>query len=307
MFVKATRKVVVPKLCVIGPSGSGKTYSALTLAKGYLGGEGKIAVIDTENGSACSYAETFDFDHMQLRPPFTVNDYLKGIKEAVSEDYDMLIIDSMSHLWAGEGGLLDKKAALDSRGGNQYANWAPISSEYNQVLNAVVQCPIPLIVTLRSKMGYSQETNERGRTTITRVGLKPVFRDEFEYEFFVVFDVAANHNALALKDRTTLFDGATGVITEEWGAKLRDWVNNGARVVDIDEICARYDGTSKSASEKQVARILATAEQKGVPIIMSHRDDILMSFSDYKKTMMSLVSLDDKVGANQSETTEDEQ
>lgn len=132
-FKKAQRKQAKLRLAITGPSGSGKTFSALLIARG-LGQ--KVAVVDTENKSASLYADMasgplqgMEFDILEIEPPYTIDKYTSAIAAAEGK-YDVLIIDSISHAWAGEGGLLAKKEALDSRGGNSYTNWAGISKEH---------------------------------------------------------------------------------------------------------------------------------------------------------------------------------
>ncbi len=294
MFTKATRKITVPKVCMIGTSGSGKTYSALEFARGYIEPGEKIALIDTENGSAGAYAGVFDFDAAQLSPPYTARDYITAIQHAQEAKYGILIIDSLSHAWAGEGGLLDKKAALDNRGGNQYANWAPISTEYNQLTNAILLSKIPIIVTLRSKMAYAQEVTDRGRQSVVRLGLQPVMRDNFEYDFYVVFDIAHNHTAMALKDRTMLYDGITGQINKNWGAKLREWSETGAlpgpyMVEDTIYISFKIDGdTSEPINADQVARIKRSAKKRFYNLVM---DESILTRQAYIEAMTYIKSL----------------
>ena len=104
MFRKAERRKAKLRLAITGPAGSGKTWGALTLAQG-IGG--RIAMIDTENGSGDLYADMCDYDVETLTAPYSVQKYLAAIHEAEQAGYDILIIDSLSHAWAGEGGLLD--------------------------------------------------------------------------------------------------------------------------------------------------------------------------------------------------------
>ena len=121
LFKKAERKQSKLRLGLNGPSGSGKTYSALLIAKG-LGS--KIAVADTEKGSASLYSDLFQFDTLEISPPFTPEKYIQAIEAAEKEKYDVLIIDSFSHAWMGEGGVLEQKALLDQNPkSNQFANW----------------------------------------------------------------------------------------------------------------------------------------------------------------------------------------
>lgn len=222
-FKKAERKRVKIKLAIAGPSGSGKTFSALRLAKG-LGG--KIALIDTENGSASLYSDKFDFDSMELSPPYTTDRYVEAINAAVKAGYNVLIIDSITHQWDGEGGILNKKAKLDSiPGSNSYTNWNTLTPEHERFKSAMLHSDIHLIATVRSKQDYILAENGKGKMAPKKVGMAPVQRDGMEYEFTVFFDVNMNHDAQASKDRTDLFiNDNLFKITEETGRDLEKWL-----------------------------------------------------------------------------------
>jgi hypothetical protein len=224
-FQRAQRKRAFLKLAITGPSGGGKTYSALRLAFG-LGG--KVAMIDTENRSGSLYDELGEYYVEELAPPFTVERYEGLIQDACRGGFDVLIIDSISHAWAAEGGLLSEKEGLDARPGagerNRFANWAPISKKHEAFKQAILQAPIHIICTMRSKMDYA--LTDAGK--VQRVGLAPVQREGMEYEFTTVFDVASDHSAMASKDRTQLFGGLNVKLTEEHGQKLRGWLENAA-------------------------------------------------------------------------------
>jgi tRNA uridine 5-carbamoylmethylation protein Kti12 len=227
MFKKAQRTKAKLKLAITGPSGSGKTYSALRLAKG-LGG--KIAVIDTENGSASLYSDRFDFDVLEIRPPFSNDKYIGAIEASVKGGYDVLIIDSLTHQWAGEGGLLNKKEQLDARGGNSFANWAKMTPEHEKFKSSILHSNIHVIATMRSKQDYVLSENDKGKQAPKKVGLAPIQRDGLEYEFTTVFDCAMNHEAMTSKDRTGLFGDRAFLITEETGAELSKWLSAAANV-----------------------------------------------------------------------------
>jgi hypothetical protein len=222
MFQKAERKRAKLKIGLTGPSGSGKTYSGLLLAKGIAS---KIAVIDTENGSASLYADRFNFDVIDLTPPFTTEKYIDAIKLAEKEKYEIVLIDSISHAWAGEGGLLEQKEQLDSRGrGNSYTNWADITKKHEKFKAALLHADIHLIATMRSKQDYVVSPDDKGKMTPKKVGLAPIQRDGMEYEFTTVFDIAMNHEAEASKDRTGLFTDKIFKITEETGQQFKQWL-----------------------------------------------------------------------------------
>lgn len=223
MFKKAQRKSVYLKLAIQGPSGSGKTFSSLLLASG-IGS--KIAVLDTENGSASLYSDKFQFDVLEMNPPFLTEKYIKGIQEAEKAGYDVLIIDSLSHAWSGEGGILDQKSAKDARGGNSFTNWQEYSKKHEAMKQAMLQSKIHIIGTMRSKMEYVIEQDSNGKQKPKRVGMAAVQRDDMPYEFTVVFDLGQDHSAEAVKDRTSLFDGHISKITQETGVKIKRWLND---------------------------------------------------------------------------------
>lgn len=223
-FRKATREKVFLKLAVTGPSGSGKTYSSLRLARGLVGPTGKIALIDTENRSASLYADRFDFDTLDIAPPFDNEKFIEGVNAAVEAGYGAIVIDSASHFWEG---ILDYKDKLDQRGGNSYTNWKIAGDKFGGIVKAVLQSPTHVICCMRSKMDYVQEKDDRGKTQIKKVGLAPIMRDGIEYEFTTVFDVALNHQAVVSKDRSGLFVDKIFMITEETGAQLEAWRMSG--------------------------------------------------------------------------------
>lgn len=226
MFQKAQRSAVKLKIGVQGPSGSGKTFSALRLAKG-LGK--KIALVDTENSSASLYADKFDFDTVTMHPPYTVEKYFKAIEEAEKAGYDVLILDTISHEWIGEGGLLDKKAVMDSRpGSNSYTNWNNLTPIHRKFLSRILNSKLHIISTMRSKQAYLLQQNEKGKQVPVKTGMEPEQRDGVEYEFTTVFNLEMDHVAKPSKDRTGLFNGFESMITEDTGALFVEWLNSGA-------------------------------------------------------------------------------
>lgn len=231
MFKKAVRRQVKLKLALTGPSGSGKTLSALLIAAG-LGK--KIAFVDTENRSASLYAGSQDFpvpefDEATMSPPYLVSKYMKAIQQAVTEKYDVLVIDSITHAWAGEGGLLSKKEALDATGkGNSYTNWASITKEHEALKAAILNADIHLICTMRSKQDYVLVENDKGKQAPKKVGMAPIQREGMEYEFTTVLDMSMNHHAEASKDRTGMFDGKLFIPSIETGQQFLTWLNSGA-------------------------------------------------------------------------------
>lgn len=238
LFKPAVKDTVKLRLALMGPAGSGKTMSALRLARGLVGPQGKIAVIDTENGSASLYAgkvsDELDgalpivFDTARMSAPFLVDKYLMAINAAVDAGYDCVIVDSLSHAWDGEGGILSRKEAVDAAkpSGNTYVTWGPFTKEQNALVTAILQSKTHIICTMRSKTEYVMTENMRGKMVPTKVGLEPIQRKGVEYEFDVCLDVAITHIATPTKDRTGILGGEPLKVTEVTGARLKAWLTN---------------------------------------------------------------------------------
>lgn len=222
---KAERRKAKLRLGISAPSGSGKTYSAILIAAG-LGN--KIGMIDTEHGSGDLYADLTDYDIIPIDAPYTVAKYLQAIKLFEQNGYDAIIIDSLSHAWAGDGGLLDKQGKIADRPGqNGYAAWRSITPEHNALVDAMLTSQCHIIATMRAKQDYVIETNDKGKQAPRKVGLAPVQREGMEYEFTVMLDIDMQHIASASKDRTRLFDGQYFKVTEETGKQLLEWLDAG--------------------------------------------------------------------------------
>jgi len=226
-FEKAMRKKARLRLALTGPSGSGKTYSALLIAKG-IGG--KIAVVDTEKGSASLYSDIAEFDVLELEPPFSPERFVEAINAAEQAGYGTIIIDSITHEWGGVGGcleLVDTIAKAKYRG-NSWSAWSDINPRHRLFLDAILRSNMHVIATMRSKTETAQ-IEENGRKKVAKLGMKSEQRDGVEYEFTTVLDlVHETHHANATKDRTKLFSNADPVIiSEDTGVRLLDWLESG--------------------------------------------------------------------------------
>jgi hypothetical protein len=224
-FQKAQRIVKKARIGLCGAAGSGKTLSALKIACG-LGA--KIALVDTENNSSVLYADRIDFDVLNIEPPFEIGKYIKAIHQAEAAGYDVLILDSISHAWAGEGGLLDTQGKMADGGMNSFTAWRKLTPQHNAFIEAMIRSKVHLIATMRSKMDYVVETNEKGKSVPKKVGLAPVQREGMDYEFDIVFDLDLNHNVQSTKDRSSLFDGRlVSKPDEKIGKQILEWLDRG--------------------------------------------------------------------------------
>lgn len=217
---KAARKAAKIKVGIQGPSGSGKTYSSLLLAYGLVSDWSKIAVIDSENGSADLYSHLGTYNIAEIKAPYSPEKYIRTIDSCVKQGMEVIIIDSISHEWEGEGGILDIHGRMS---GNSFQNWASVTPRHNSFINAILQAPVHVIATIRTKQDYVM-TEKNGKHVPEKVGLKGVQRDGVDYELTVVFDLDIKHNAKASKDRTGLFaDKPEFQINTDTGTKIKEW------------------------------------------------------------------------------------
>ncbi|REJ32361.1 MAG: ATP-binding protein [Bacillota bacterium] len=250
-FQKAQRAQRKARIALIGPSGSGKTYTALQLAKGLAGPNGRIAVIDTENNSAALYADEFEFDVLNL-DTFSPEVYIQAIRAAEAAGYDVLIIDSLSHAWAGKEGALEQvdKVARRMQTTNTFAAWREVTPMHNALVDAMVRCKCHLIVTMRAKTEYVVEKDEKtGKTTPRKVGLAPIQRDGLEYEFDIVADMDIDNNFIVSKTRYKPLTGA--VINKpkpELGREILVWLESGAPMEDVPRAQAQPIGQPQAAA-----------------------------------------------------------
>lgn len=238
-FERAVRRKARLRLGIAGPSGSGKTLGALMIAKG-IGG--RIGVVDTERRSSLLYSapvrlasgelwEPPEFHALELAPPFTPERYVEAIRAAEDGGFDILIIDSTTHEWTGTGGCLeivDNLAKLPKYKGNTWAAWSDVTPRHRKFFDAINGSPMHIIATLRSKTETAQE-KVGDRTKVVKVGMKSEQRDGTEYEFTIVVDLVHDgHFATASKDRTGVFAGDPQPLSEDTGARLREWLETGS-------------------------------------------------------------------------------
>lgn len=224
-FIKATKHESRLRLALIGPAGTGKTYSALAIATALVPG-GKVAVIDTERGSASKYADQFAFDVAEL-DRHSPTDYVAAIRAAEEAGYDVVVVDSLSHAWSGKGGALElvDQAAKRARTPNTFGAWREVTPLHNEMVDAIVGSKAHIIVTMRAKTEWVQEQDERGKTRIRKVGLAPVQRDGLEYEFDVVGDLDQEHSLLVTKTRCSALANAMVLKPgKELADVLRAWL-----------------------------------------------------------------------------------
>jgi len=278
---KATRKQVKLRLNISAPSGAGKTYSALRMAFGITGDWSKVAVIDTENGSASLYSNLGDFNVVDLHPPFTPEKYIEALGACSTAGMEVIIIDSSSHEWAC---LLEENELLAQSAfrGNTWSAWSKTTPRHDRFIAAVLHCPAHVITCTRSKM----ETVMGEGKKVHKVGMKDVQREGWEYELTVSLNIdRETHLAIPSKDRTNLFEGKQPfLITEETGQLIKDWCESGeselqsainemtivATIDDMKVVWSKYKGLQTDAKfvkvkdkrKKDLEALLTTQTQE---------------------------------------------
>ena len=228
-FRHAEKRNAKVRLALAGPGGSGKTYTLLTLAT-ELGGP--IAVIDTEHGSASKYADIFRFDVLELAR-FSPEIIPSAIDIAAKQGYHTLLIDSLSHFWTGPDGELDQveQAKLRMRD-NGWAAWRFVTPKHNRMVDAILQAPLHILVSMRSKTEWIVEQDATGKSKPKKVGLAPVMREGIEYEFDVCGDMDQENTLQITKTRCpTLAGGIFPKPGKELADVLKSWL--GAELLEV--------------------------------------------------------------------------
>lgn len=259
LFATATRAKSKARIALIGASGSGKTLSALYLAYGFTKDWGKIALIDTEHERGRFYANRDDlktgaFLYAALTPPYSADRYIQYVNEAaqaVGED-GVIIIDSFSHAWDNEGGVLDYKSeVVKHQGKNDYTAWADATKVQNNLVNTILSVNAHTIITMRTKMAYAMEENDRGKMQPVKLGLAPVQRENTEYEFDICLLIDRTHTATVSKD-TTFLDGWSGVITPELGERLNEFLSQGVNLPRCADCNSVIMGNAKKTVQEMI-------------------------------------------------------
>jgi hypothetical protein len=224
---KAERKKSKLRIGLAGVSGSGKTYSAILMASGITSWD-KIAVIDTEMGSADLYAHLGDYNVITLEAPFSPEKYIEAIKACESAGMEVIVIDSITHEWEGVGGCLELSEQL----GGYPQGWKKVTPRHQRFIDSILQSKCHVITTVRRKQEYAMGIGDNGKNKVEKKGMKEITREGFEYELTLSLSIEQNHLAVASKDRTGLFmDKPDFKITPDIGRNLKEWAESGADII----------------------------------------------------------------------------
>lgn len=249
-FAPAVREQVSLLIALAGASGSGKTYSALRLAKG-MSPNGKIAFIDTEARRGLHYAEEFKFIHADMRPPFRPAAFIEGIQAAEAAGAEVVVIDSFSMEYDGEGGIMDWADELEAGGTKSPGNWKVPKAAHKKLMNALLQCRASIIFCLRADEKIKID-RQNGKTVVLPLGWMPICEKRFMFEMTASFTLTPDNpgipnfnlpHKLQRQHRGMFSD--TQPIGEESGRALAAWAAGGkvasVATQDDDKTAAEWD------------------------------------------------------------------
>lgn len=265
----AQRHQVKLRLGLSGASGFGKTYSALLLAYGITNDWSKIAIIDTENGSASLYSHLGDYNALTLEEPYNPERYIQAIETCEKAGMEVIIIDSITHEWSGKGGCLELHEQL----GGKFQDWAKISPRHQAFIDKILHSSCHIITTVRRKVDYSMDADMNGRSKVVKHGTKEITREGFEYELTSNFElINENHLVKASKDRTGLFmNKPEFVINSATGKKLMEWCNKG---ISLDNIKEEILQCQTIESLKTLYAKYPSVQNKIHPLILERKEQL---------------------------------
>jgi len=257
------------RLGISGASGFGKSYSALQLAYGMTQDWSKIAVIDTENSSASLYSDLGNFNVLNLSASFSPERYIEAIDICEKSNMEVIIIDSITHEWQGDGGCLQIHEQL----GGRFQDWARVKPRHQKFIDKILQSKCHIITTTRRKTDYSLDVSSNGKSKVVKHGTKEITSEGFEYELSVNFElINENHMCKVSKDRTNLFSGKPEfIITSDIGKKLKLWCNEG---VSLDDVKKEIKATTTLEGLRYLYQKYNSLKQQIHPLIISRKTEI---------------------------------
>ena len=301
VFKQAKKEAVGLLIGLVGASGSGKTYSAMRLASGIVGKGNRFAVIDTEARRALHYADMFEFDHCELGSPFRPDNYANAIQAADKAGYKAIVVDSVSHEWAGEGGILDwQEEELTRMAGDDYrkresckmAAWIKPKMSHKQMVQRLLQVNSHLILCFRAEEKTKMEKDANGKMQIIPIGWQPVCSKELPYELTVSFLLTADKpgipQPIKLQEQHKIMFPSGKLLCEESGVLVTEWAAGSVKKPEVTP--NRYPDLITLEQQTTLNGIII---DKGVELdkflkYMGVADLSEISAQDYKKAIEAL-------------------
>lgn len=287
-FRPAIRENVGLWINLVGGTGSGKTYTAMRLASGIAGGK-PFAVLDTENRRALHYADAFKFDHAEIRPPFRPQAYTDAVLAADAAGYPVIVVDSGSHVWAGDGGVLDwQEEELDRMAGQDWgkrervkmAAWIKPKMAHKHMVQKLLQVKAHIILCLRAEEKIEMVKNAQGKLEIQKKqsmtgkdGWIPICDKNLPFEatcsFLLLASAPGIPQPIKLQEQHKALFPLDVPITEQSGQRLAAWASG---------------ATTNAAAQSSTAKLATADSQESVvqgetdaaATISEHQEGILL-------------------------------
>lgn len=271
----AQRQKIKLRIGLSGASGFGKTMSSILLAYGITNDYSKIAIIDTENGSASLYSHLGQYNVLTLDEPYNPERYIQAIEMCEKSKIEVIIIDSITQEWSGKGGCLEIHESL----GGRFQDWSKVSPRHQAFIDKILNSYCHIITTVRRKIDYSLDSDMNGKNKVVKHGTKEITREGFEYELTVNFEIINDkHLAKASKDRTGLFmDKPEFVINSATGRKLMEWSSQG---ISFEKITNEIDLCTTEEDLKKLYEKYPSFKNQTYPLIVARKE--LMEISKHQ-------------------------
>lgn len=227
-FRDATRVQTKAAIMIEGIAGKGKSGLALAIAHALASAWDKVYAIDTENKSLDLFkdlklhtgekVEVFKKVDLTAEDGYMPSNYKALRDDAIADGAEVVIMDSYSHMWTRENGVLDLVAKVEQRStsGGKYAAWndPKVIKEKNLIFDLVRSDKVHIITTVRSKEKFEMEKDEStGKSKVVSLGEQQIQQDGLKYEPDLVLRMVSAGNtkgkspvATVLKTRYALFE-----------------------------------------------------------------------------------------------------
>ena len=267
-----TRRGSKLRALIYGPTFSGKTATCLRMGKVFTGDMGKVVLIDTEAGRGKHFLNTEiggvsieQYLYGEIEPPFNLRKFIEALDAAEKmPGVEFIIIDGLSALWAGPGGLLEKKLELDRDNPMKLSTWDAIGKDLNEFIRVrLMRSPKHIICTARGKNEWVQVPKDDGKMGFSLVGVGPEIRKNVPFEFDFVFDIQpVTHEVMAVKDATMILPlDRSFLLDEKVIATIRDWLDLGTGVPENQQIVESVGGAVRRCPDCNAAMALQREDE----------------------------------------------
>jgi len=229
-----------------GPSKSGKSLSGLRMATGLANG-GTILMVNTEPHGH-HYADRFTYQAFDMAPPHRPDKYTEVLAAAQALNPAVLIIDSLTHMHDGIGGMNewhDEIALEMAQGDRKRAEkmnapaWAVVKASENHFVYQLLSMGCHVILTFRAKEKVKIARDGKWHD----LGWRPIMSDRIAFEtmFTLMFlPYSGGVPDLDVSELRWPFDGdfipKDKPVDEALGRSLAEWAkgNGGAPSAGAD-------------------------------------------------------------------------